>query len=96
MREGFGDDELGKRRFDEFFPWHLGFFCRYRPLPEDVFGGRPLDDPLLQSRLGFAVDGEIEDDLPIVRAFVAMRERRRASRHFRSFVERRFGRRRHG
>ncbi|ABO98995.1 predicted protein, partial [Ostreococcus lucimarinus CCE9901] len=32
MREGFGDDELGKRRFDEFFPWHLGFFCRYRPL----------------------------------------------------------------
>ena len=66
MREGFGDDELGKRRFDEFFPWHLGFFCRYRPLPEDVFGGRPLDDPLLQSRLGFAVDGEVEDDLPIV------------------------------
>ena len=66
MREGFGDDELGKRRFDEFFPWHLGFFCRYRPLPEDVFGGRPLDDPLLQSRLGFAVDGEVEDDLPII------------------------------
>jgi hypothetical protein len=36
-------------------------------LPESVFGGRALDDPLLQSRLGLAVDGEGDfNDLPIV------------------------------
>lgn len=67
MRECWGDDTIGKERFDTFMPWHLGFFCRYRPLPESVFGGRALDDPLLQSRLGLAVDGEGDfNDLPIV------------------------------
>jgi tRNA-dihydrouridine synthase 3 len=64
MREQFGDDELGKKRFDDFFPWHMGFFCRYRPLPEEKFGGRAITDPLLQSRLGFAVEGE--SDLPLL------------------------------
>jgi tRNA-dihydrouridine synthase 3 len=66
MREQFGDDDLGKRRFDDFFPWHLGFFCRYRPLPEEIFGGRAISDPLLQSRLGFAVQGESAEDLPLL------------------------------
>lgn len=67
MRECWGEDAVGKERFDMFMPWHLGFFCRYRPLPESLFGGRAIDDPLLQSRLGLAVDGEGNfENLPIV------------------------------
>jgi len=58
MMESFGDDDIGKRRYDDFMPWHMGFFCRYRPLPEALFSGRAIDDPLLQSRLDIAVDGE--------------------------------------
>ena len=66
MQEAFGDDDWGLRRYNEFMPWHQGFFCRYRPLPEARFGGRAIDDPLLQSRLGFAVDGEDESNLSLL------------------------------
>ena len=24
--ESFGDDDIGKRRYDDFMPWHMGFF----------------------------------------------------------------------
>jgi hypothetical protein len=34
-----------------FLPWHLGFFCRYRPLPEERFAEQSRQHPLLQSRL---------------------------------------------
>ena len=34
-----------------FLPWHLGFFCRYRPLPEERFAEQAREHPLLQSRL---------------------------------------------
>ena len=28
MKEHFGDDDIGLKRFMIFMPWHLGFFCR--------------------------------------------------------------------
>jgi uncharacterized membrane protein YccC len=34
-----------------FLPWHMNFFCRYRPLPEELFGELSRRHPLLQSRL---------------------------------------------
>jgi tRNA-dihydrouridine synthase 3 len=51
LREHFLDDERGRRRAMRFLPWHLNFFCRYRPLPEAEFEERSLEHPLLQSRL---------------------------------------------
>lgn len=58
LLEHFGSDELGRRRAMGFLPWHLGFFCRYRPLPEAEWGERAREHPLLQTRLPFG------DDLP--------------------------------
>lgn len=51
LREHFHDDERGRRRMMTFLPWHLGFFSRYRPLPEEEFGRRSLEHPLLQTRM---------------------------------------------
>jgi hypothetical protein len=34
-----------------FLPWHLNFFQRYRFLPEEAYGERAREHPLLQSRL---------------------------------------------
>ena len=51
MKEHFRDDELGRERAMRFLPWHFGFFCRYRPLPEEEWGGRALDQPLMQTRM---------------------------------------------
>jgi tRNA-dihydrouridine synthase 3 len=34
FKDHFQADELGLKRYMEFMPWHFGFFCRYRPLPE--------------------------------------------------------------
>lgn len=34
-----------------FLPWHLNFFCRYVPLPEEQFAEQAREHPLLQSRL---------------------------------------------
>ena len=33
-----------------FLPWHLGFFWRYRPLPESQYGEDSLSHPLMQTR----------------------------------------------
>lgn len=52
MKEHFRDDELGKKRAMEFLPWHLGFFCRYRPLPADTHLERSKLHPLIQTRSG--------------------------------------------
>jgi tRNA-dihydrouridine synthase 3 len=52
FKEHFRADELGKKRYMEFMPWHFGFFCRYRPLPETVYGAMAREHPLLQTRLG--------------------------------------------
>ena len=51
LREHFHDDERGRRRALRFLPWHLNFFCRYRPLPDAEFEGRSREHPLIQSRL---------------------------------------------
>lgn len=51
LRDHFGTDERGVKRALRFLPWHLGFFCRYRPLPEDEFVEQAREHPLLQSRL---------------------------------------------
>jgi tRNA-dihydrouridine synthase 3 len=51
LREHFGDDPRGRRRAMRFLPWHLNFFCRYRPLPEAEYSEQSRQHPLLQSRL---------------------------------------------
>jgi len=51
LREHFGADERGGRRTMRFLPWHLNFFCRYVPLPEETHGEAARAHPLLQSRL---------------------------------------------
>jgi len=51
LREHFGSDDRGRVRILHFLPWHLGFFCRYRALPEAVFGARSREHPLIQTRL---------------------------------------------
>jgi len=51
LREHFGVDERGVTRTLRFLPWHLNFFCRYVPLPEEQYREQALVHPLLQSRL---------------------------------------------
>ncbi|MGE0453933.1 MAG: tRNA-dihydrouridine synthase family protein [Vicinamibacteria bacterium] len=56
MREHFGADDRGRKRILGFLPWHLGFFARYRPLPEQDWAARAAEHPLLQTRLPFGED----------------------------------------
>ena len=51
LKEHFRDDEKGRKRAMFFLPWHLGFFCRYRPLPEAQFREQSRAHPLLQTRM---------------------------------------------
>jgi tRNA-dihydrouridine synthase 3 len=51
LREHFGEDDRGRKRAMRFLPWHLNFFCRYRPLPEGQYAEAARLHPLLQSRL---------------------------------------------
>ena len=51
LRDHFGDSEGARRRVLRFLAWHLGFFCRYRPLPEERFLEASRAHPLLQTRL---------------------------------------------
>jgi tRNA-dihydrouridine synthase 3 len=60
FKEHFRSDELGKKRYLEFMPWHFGFFCRYRPLPESVYGEMAREHPLLQTRLGIVESASLE------------------------------------
>jgi tRNA-dihydrouridine synthase 3 len=50
LREHFGADERGRRRILGFLPWHLGFFCRYRPLPEAEYSVLAEAHPLIHQR----------------------------------------------
>jgi tRNA-dihydrouridine synthase 3 len=50
LREHFGEDERGRTRLLRFLPWHLGFFCRYRPFPEAAYADEAREHPLLQTR----------------------------------------------
>jgi tRNA-dihydrouridine synthase 3 len=51
MKEHFGADARGRKRAMFFLPWHVGFFCRYRPMPDEHFVERARAHPLLQTRL---------------------------------------------
>lgn len=53
LREHFGHDgdERGRLRVKQFLAWHLGFFSRYRPLPEAEFLQASREHPLIQTRL---------------------------------------------
>ncbi len=61
LKEHFRDDELGRKRAMRFLPWHLGFFCRYRPLPASEFRDASREHPLMQTRNPLVVD-ESRDD----------------------------------
>lgn len=54
----FGEDDHGRARVREFLLWHLEFFCRYRPLPEDVYLAPRFAHPLLQTRFTPPAQGE--------------------------------------
>ena len=45
LREHFGVDERGVKRTLRFLPWHLNFFCRYLPLPEEQYREPSLRAP---------------------------------------------------
>lgn len=57
-REHFGDDAFGTERVREFLIWHLGFFCRYRPLSAEAWQSASFAHPLLQTRMTAAVEGD--------------------------------------
>lgn len=50
QKEHFGDDDYGKRKAWYFLPWHLGFFCRYRPLPKSHYESLSNIQPLISTR----------------------------------------------
>jgi tRNA-dihydrouridine synthase 3 len=50
LREHFGSDERGRGRILFFLPWHLDFFSRYRPLPDEPYAERALQHPLIHTR----------------------------------------------
>ncbi len=50
MKEHFGDDDWGKRKAWYFLPWHLGWFSRYRPLPESHYAAMSGERPLIATR----------------------------------------------
>lgn len=56
LKEHFRDDEKGRKRTMFFLPWHLGFFCRYRPLPEAQYREASRQHPLLQTRMSDPCD----------------------------------------
>jgi tRNA-dihydrouridine synthase 3 len=51
LKEHFREDDKGRERTMRFLPWHLGFFCRYRPLPPELWQAASLQHPLLQTRM---------------------------------------------
>ncbi len=76
MRAHFGADERGDRRSLAFLTWHLDFFCRYRPLPEELWGEAARVHPLLQTRFAAQadldpLDGLLRDPRPEVHARLA-------------------------
>ena len=50
LRDHFGVSEKGRERMLRFLPWHLNFFCRYRPFPEAEFAAQARSHPLIQTR----------------------------------------------
>lgn len=67
MKEHFLNDARGKAKAFYFLPWHFNFFCRYRPMPEAVYGPLSLRQPLISTRwegVACAELGERAEDLP--------------------------------
>lgn len=60
LKEHFREDDKGRKRAMFFLPWHLGFLCRYRPLPEAQWREASRRHPLLQTRM------PDEPDLPVL------------------------------
>ena len=50
MKEHFGDDARGRKKAWAFLPWHLDWFARYLPLPEEEWGVFSREEPLMQMR----------------------------------------------
>ncbi len=50
LRDHFGVSEKGRERILRFLPWHLNFFCRYRPFPKAEFAEQARQHPLIQTR----------------------------------------------
>ncbi len=61
MKQHFRDDDKGKERAMRFLPWHLGFFCRYRPLSGERWEAASRQHPLIQTRMP-----DDEPDLPVL------------------------------
>lgn len=51
LKEHFRDDDKGRERTMRFLPWHLGFFCRYRPLSSEHWQEASREHPLIQTRM---------------------------------------------
>lgn len=65
MKEHFGADEMGRKKAFYFLPWHFSFFCRWRPLREELFAEYP--GALLQdSRYVDEVLAGAETSLPLL------------------------------
>jgi tRNA-dihydrouridine synthase 3 len=67
QKKHFGDDEYGKRKAWYFLPWHLGFFCRYRPLPKSHYESLSSIQPLISTRwdtVACQEIGETVEELP--------------------------------
>lgn len=62
QKEYFGDDAMGRKKAFHFLPGHLGWFCRYRPLPEDLFAAASEEHPLIATRQD-VVDKTRQEDL---------------------------------
>lgn len=73
-REHFGDDEKGRKKASYFLPWHFGFFCRWRPLPEAIFEARSKTYPLMQTRIDGEGDGGTGELSPLERILRDPRE----------------------
>lgn len=64
MKEHFRDDQKGRDRTMRFLPFHLGFFCRYRPLPAEQYRDASHSHPLMQTRI------PEDNDLPVLEALL--------------------------
>lgn len=51
LKEHFREDEKGRERTMRFLPWHLDFFCRYRPFSSEHWVAAAKEHPLMQTRM---------------------------------------------
>mmetsp|Transcript_21619 Transcript_21619/g.48598 ORF Transcript_21619/g.48598 Transcript_21619/m.48598 type:complete len:475 (+) Transcript_21619:2257-3681(+) len=51
MKDHFGDDAMGRKKSWNFLPWHFEFLSRYTPYPEEEYGAKSIERPLIQNRM---------------------------------------------